>query len=306
MKFPKRLIMFGTWLAFISFASNAQLPERAQVVVHYKFTHVRDTNNRAHPYTENMALYIGKSASVYRSYEPILEDARYKKEFEEQMAKSPNGYVTVNHYYTGSSTEYLLFPNEQKFFIKDNLFANNYLIEELIPAVKWTISSETGNIGDLHCQKATCYFKGRNYIVWFCPDLPVRSGPWKLNGLPGVIVDAHDTKNEVVFKFDEIEKMITSKPKSNLLANGKKPLPPLGMENLNIDLDLIELPPNVIKATQKQFDKLSLAMHKDPNAIAQSSAGNGNMNGGGPKMDAKAVRGAALIINNPLELPEKK
>jgi GLPGLI family protein len=68
------------------------------------------------------------------------------------------------------------------------------------PLIDWKISSDTATFGGLHCQKATGHFKGRDYTAWFCPDLPVHTGPWKLNGLPGVIVDAHDAKNEVVFQ----------------------------------------------------------------------------------------------------------
>ena len=301
----KRSILFGTGLTLITLCAAAQHPDKAQLVVHYKFTHVRDTTNRAHPYTENMALYVGKGASVYRSYENILEDARFKKEFDAQMAKSPDGFVRVDHHYTGSSTEYYLFTNEQKFFTVEGLFANRYIVEDVVPVIKWEISSETTTIGGLHCQEATGYFKGRDYTVWFCPDLPVHTGPWKLNGLPGVIVDARDAKNEVIFKFDGIEKVSKSTPKNNTPAGGKKPLPMLGA---NPDPDLIELPANAIKTTEKQFNKLNAAMHKDPNAFAQSMmAGQaGNLKSDGPKMDAKVKGGAVPMINNPLEIPVRK
>ena len=93
---------------------------------------------------------------------------------------------------------------------------DDYLIQGSLPAIDWTISSDTATFGGLHCQKATSHFKGRDYIVWFCPDLPVHAGPWKLNGLPGVIVDAHDTKNEVVFTFDGVEKTVPSPPKGSI------------------------------------------------------------------------------------------
>jgi GLPGLI family protein len=301
IKTMKILQVFGACLTLFTLGAKAQHPDKAQLIVHYKFTHVTDTNNRAHPYTESMALYIGKDASVYRSYEDILEDARFKKEFEEQLAKSPNGYVTVNHHYTGSATTYYLFPNEQKFFIKDMLLFNNYLMEDAVPAINWKISSETATIGGLHCQKAVARFKGRDYTVWFCPDLPVHTGPWKLNGLPGVIVDARDAKNEVVFKFDGIEKVVAAPPKTSTVKNGRKPLPMLGMDGANADPDLIALPANAIKTTQKQFDKLAVALRRDPNAFARGMSA-----GDGQKMDAKSRAGAVPLMNNPIEIPEKK
>ena len=71
-------------------------PDTARVLVHYKFTHVRDTTDRAHPYTENMVLYVGKSAGAYRSYDGIVYKAQFKKAFAEAEAASPDGRPMIN------------------------------------------------------------------------------------------------------------------------------------------------------------------------------------------------------------------
>ena len=55
------------------------------------------------------------------------------------------------------------------------------------------------------CQKATCHFRGRNYVAWFAPDIPVRQGPWKLGGLPGLILKAHDTDSLYTFEAVKVE-----------------------------------------------------------------------------------------------------
>ncbi len=64
----KRQLIIIVALVLPVFAAYAQT-DTAQVLIHYKFTHVRDTTNRDHPYTENMALYIGKNSSAYKSYD---------------------------------------------------------------------------------------------------------------------------------------------------------------------------------------------------------------------------------------------
>jgi len=291
--------------AFI--CAEGQKPDTAWLMVHYKFAHVRDTTNRAHPYTENTVLFVGKSASAYKSYDGLVADQQFKKAYAEAAASSPDGHININRRGAGSRTQYYQYPNEQKMFTKDNVMVNDYLIEGPMPTIDWKISGDTATFGGLHCQKATGHFKGRDYIVWFCPDLPVHAGPWKLNGLPGVIVDAHDTKNEVVFTFDGVEKTVPSLPKDPSTAGNtdEKDLPPI-LRGLNDDPNLIQPPTQVVKTTQKEFDKLRAAMEKDPAAFAQGINA-ANSRGDGPKMDQIRVgpRGSGPVINNPIELPEK-
>src|ERR1700744_6361001 len=203
----KRLITICALLAATVLTATAQKSDTAQVLVHYKFTHVRDTTNRDHPYTENMALYIGKNSSAYKSYDNVLEQAEFKKQVQAAMASSPDGHVSINRQKKGSGAEYYEFPNEKKLARKEGLVMETYLMEDAMPAIGWKISNDTMTFGGLHCQKATAHFKGRDYTAWFCPDLPLHVGPWKLNGLPGVIVQAYDTRKDVQFMFDGVEKI---------------------------------------------------------------------------------------------------
>jgi GLPGLI family protein len=309
----KKQILLVVTLLMTFITAEAQKADTARVLVHYKFTWLRDTTERAHPYTENMVLYVGKGASAYRSYDGIQADAQFKKAYTEAMAGSPDGHIMINRRGAGSPVQYYQFPNEQKLFTKDQLMFNEYLIDGPMPAIDWKISSDTATFGSLHCQKATCHFKGRDYTAWFCPDLPVHTGPWKLNGLPGVIVDAHDAKNEVVFKFDGVENATPTPPKSEV-AGGANPggndAPPI-LRGLDDDLNLIGAPPRTIKTTQREFDKLKATMEKDPQAFAEAIMASNraaNAQGDAPKMDHIRVPSGpgrqGPVINNPIELPE--
>jgi GLPGLI family protein len=307
----KRLITICAMLAATLQAAIAQTSDTAQVLIHYKFTHVQDTTNRDHPYTENMALYVGKTSSAYKSYDKVLEEAEFKKQLQAAIAASPDGHVQIHRNRRGSGAEYYEFPNEKKLARKEPLIMDTYLIEDAMPAIDWKISSDTQTFGGLHCQKATAHFKGRDYTAWFCPDMPLHVGPWKLNGLPGVIVEAYDAKKDVQFMFDGVEKVvITPKPDDHPAApktNGQgPPVMRIGMGDGG-DPNIIQLPKDAIKTTDKEFTKLDAAMRKDPNAFSQSqmAARNANRPAGSDPMRINIKVAPQPVINNPIELPGK-
>ena len=79
-----------------------------------------------------------------------------------------------------------------------------YIVQEVLPKIDWKISDEMKKIGNFDCQKANGKFRGRNYEAWFAASIPINDGPWKLCGLPGLILEAYDDLNEVQFKFKDI------------------------------------------------------------------------------------------------------
>ena len=60
----------------------------------------------------------------------------------------------------------------------------------------WEIVDETKTLLGIECRKAQCRFRGRNWTVWYAPEIPVPAGPWKLGGLPGLIVQAESADKE--------------------------------------------------------------------------------------------------------------
>lgn len=85
------------------------------------------------------------------------------------------------------------------------LFKKVYVTQEAIPKITWDIKNEFKLLNNIECQKAEGYFRGRTYIVWFTNDLALPFGPWKLQGLPGIIIEASDSKNEIYFRAKKIK-----------------------------------------------------------------------------------------------------
>jgi GLPGLI family protein len=86
-----------------------------------------------------------------------------------------------------------LFTNKISFV--QNIMDETYLVNETKKKIDWTITSETKKIGNFICYKAIGIFRQRTFYVYFCPDLQSSFGPWKLNGLPGVILEAQESNN---------------------------------------------------------------------------------------------------------------
>lgn len=79
-----------------------------------------------------------------------------------------------------------------------------YYVED-IPQFNWTIYPDTLSIMTYLCQKATCHFRGRNYVAWFALDIPISNGPWKFGGLPGLILMVYDENKTYQFECIKIE-----------------------------------------------------------------------------------------------------
>jgi|UPI000488CE98 GLPGLI family protein len=81
-------------------------------------------------------------------------------------------------------------------------------VKDTARIISWELLNETKLINTFNCQKARGNFRGRTYSVWFTNDIPISLGPWKLNGLPGLILEATDSLNQFQFYAEKIELQI--------------------------------------------------------------------------------------------------
>ena len=57
--------------------------------------------------------------------------------------------------------------------------------------MQWTLLPDSTNvILGYDCNLAESYYHGRHWKAWFAPEIPLCFGPWKLHGLPGLILKA--------------------------------------------------------------------------------------------------------------------
>ena len=61
-------------------------------------------------------------------------------------------------------------------------------------AHEWTFGNGQKEICGYPCKEAKTSYGGREWTVWFAPSIPSNAGPWKLGGLPGLIMEAQDAE----------------------------------------------------------------------------------------------------------------
>lgn len=90
-------------------------------------------------------------------------------------------------------------------------FKGNIYVAESTPKINWKLSNETKQIGKFTAHKAVGDFRGRTYTAWYILEVPLPYGPWKLQGAPGLIIEAYDEKKEMYLYFKSIEYPTKSK-----------------------------------------------------------------------------------------------
>ena len=65
---------------------------------------------------------------------------------------------------------------------------------EPMAKVDWTLTEDTLTISGLPCHRATGKLYGKQWTAWYTEEMPSSAGPWKLRGLPGLIIKAEDAE----------------------------------------------------------------------------------------------------------------
>lgn len=245
----------------------------------YSFDFVVDSSNESYVSTEKMILLIGDKMSVYRSYDGLVIDSSIAKQIEITDASNTNDILKMFSGKKVTRTQIFKDYTKKKMVTKEYLFGD-YLITDTLTAINWTIYEDTANISNFFCQKAVGTFKGRTYTVWFAPKILVYDGPWKLHGLPGLIVRAVDSRDEVKFELINLQKNIDS---SKFIQFDTK---------------------TTTNVTQNEFNKLVAAFKENPSKFIETNWKSSATTSSGMKIGFPSGYKFGGI-NNKLELDSK-
>ena len=186
-----------TFLALLCFsvhvcAQETHVIEPSHLEVLYKVSVPKSNSKFALRCGKNVCQYFGlhrlRFDSLGASPDPVLRDLHFKEWDEQLDSDDPDKRTSLapdrNDYLYRNLTK-------GKISVYTNVLASGYLIEEDFPVIDWIIYEDsTMQVLGYECHKATSRFRGRAWTVWYTEDIPLNIGPWKLGGLPGLILKA--------------------------------------------------------------------------------------------------------------------
>lgn len=175
----------------------------------YKTRSVKDTTQVPYKYLDDeMRLDIGQNG-VSHFYSQTL---RIRTEMVQQMYKAGAGFDMTKLPKGGAlSWEfYKNYPEAGRTLLFDKVGADDYQCEEKIETPDWQmVPDSTREVLGYQCQLATARFKGRQWSAWYTEDIPLDEGPWKLRGLPGLVLSAYDAQRQYIFEGAGLEQVST-------------------------------------------------------------------------------------------------
>ena len=225
------LLTIGVFFTNISVAQNSTIKVEYDEIVSFI---PQIVNN------DKGVLYVSQNESYYNT---TFDNTK-------SIEKIDNESIVV----PALDTEYFseIYIDKKAKTLSENLFERivikkYYSVTEQVPNMKWKLINEKKKINNLLCKKAQMTFPGRTYVAWYTEEIPISSGPWKFNGLPGLILSIDDS--EEIYKWRV--KSITYPFKGNFdLSQVKK-----RMKKFN-KISFKDFDTKVINAQKNKFETL--------------------------------------------------
>ncbi len=178
----------------------------ADLFVSYKYHHQFDLTTDAK--TDSVVLFADIDHQL-AWYQNVSYD--HKKATKAEVKDGDNGFVIHNKVKLSDETGTPLFTDLQNNRIQERKITmvdgkkQAFIVSDKARNIRWSLKEEFKEIGGrFYCQKAVGVLRGRTYTAWFDRSIPVSIGPWKLHGLPGLLVEAVDEKGQVAFTLSSV------------------------------------------------------------------------------------------------------
>ncbi len=189
MKIYKKKFKIFFLLGAILFCRNG-IAQNNDFFVKIDYTYLTQTHGPASKYSANSTLVCTKNESIF--------EINHRKSKDNQNVENNNddGYVFKVQ---SDKNDFVYKSNKQQMYYSNTIGFKRFYIQDSLNICDWTLGTTTKIILGYTCQKATTSYGGRNYTAYFTYKIPIADGPWRFNGLPGLILEVAD--EDMVFKI---------------------------------------------------------------------------------------------------------
>lgn len=207
----KQISLILLCFSFSLLQSNAQsnssisLKDKSKVVCRYALTYVPDSTSPATKQSLFFLISDGKS-SVFKEEAVIKEDSLLTAYQSKPMSEGNVGALTAQmRQMPAPAFPFAIYKNysSKEVSYVDKIDKVVYFYVETPGFLDWRLTSEEKKMAGYTCRKATATFGGRTWDAWFTREVPISDGPYKFYGLPGLIVQVADTRNQYVFSLQK-------------------------------------------------------------------------------------------------------
>ncbi|WP_271782464.1 GLPGLI family protein [Aquimarina algiphila] len=146
-------------------------------------------------------LYFDNETSMYERIGDAKKinknrEESYEPNEEEVTERIMKTSLPFSYYYTNIKSNNLIF--------RETIVQKSYIVQDTLETIPWKLQQEHKKIANYDCQKAIAKYRGREYTVWFTTEITVSHGPWKLRGLPGLILEVTEETGKYEFRAIKI------------------------------------------------------------------------------------------------------
>lgn len=176
--------------------------EPAILEVDYVKHIVLDTINPQEDYCNTiMTLRIGRNTSAFFSPKKVWQDSlmhfNFDLEYQLHRKALAKGISSI-----GGREKERVYKNHPtgNITVTNNFSMSHWIYTELWEKPEWELTDSVAIHMGFRCQLAKSVYRGRVWFALFTDELPFSDGPWKLSGLPGLILKAWDIKGHYLFE----------------------------------------------------------------------------------------------------------
>lgn len=157
------------------------------------------TNKNAskwYPQTDEMYLDVGPKVTVFYSHSSEL----MHKEMEEMLKTGNIDFRSMKVKSTVDWTFFTNYPEGKTSYRKPDGQQSFQVVEPLQQPDWQLVGDSVKTLLGYTCHLATAHVGGRDWRAWYTEDVPMSYGPYKLGGLPGLVLWAQSSDS--IFTFN--------------------------------------------------------------------------------------------------------